>query len=168
MSFTNYGSFSPTLNLTKAVPSTVAAFKSLNADEQLSLLWQLYKNADMGSWIAIAAPGAARLQLTEGLVNQIKSKSPREQLQLLRELANQANTSASRAYGIFNGNNKLTFWHQLASLMQSGELAQIPEDYQLSSPAAEVLNKISQLDFGRQVQVLRRVLIDMGKDPFAP
>ncbi|MGB7445018.1 MAG: orange carotenoid protein N-terminal domain-containing protein [Coleofasciculaceae cyanobacterium] len=168
MSFTNYLSFSPSLNPTKAVPSTVAAIKSLNADEQLILLWQIYKSTDMGGWIAIAAPGAARFKLTEGLINQIKGMSPSEQLQLLRELANQANTSTSRAYGVFNGNNKLTFWYQLASLMQSGELVPVPENFQLSPSAAEVLNKITLLDFGRQVQVLRRLFLDMGQDPFAP
>ncbi|MGQ4648150.1 orange carotenoid protein N-terminal domain-containing protein [Lyngbya aestuarii] len=167
MSFANYQSFNPTLNQTKAVPNTVAAFKRLNGDEQLGLLWLIYEYLDRGGWSTIASPGVARLQLTGGLLDQIKAMSHTKQSQVMRDLLNQADTPITRAYGILSNNNKLAFWYQLAGLVGSGEFVPVPPDYQLSPAAAEVFDKIALLDFGRQIQVLRQVMLTMGIDPLA-
>ncbi|MGK7914870.1 MAG: orange carotenoid protein N-terminal domain-containing protein, partial [Prochloraceae cyanobacterium] len=59
--------------LADAVPATIALFKRLSVDDQLGLLWFAY--TEIGRSITPAAPGAARLQFAEGLLNQIKQMS---------------------------------------------------------------------------------------------
>ena len=52
------------------IPATIALFDQLGVDDQLAYLWYAY--TEMGKTITPAAPGAARLQLAESLLNQIK------------------------------------------------------------------------------------------------
>ncbi|MFN7659717.1 MAG: orange carotenoid protein N-terminal domain-containing protein, partial [Dolichospermum sp.] len=94
---------------TDAIPATIAVFKALSIDDQLAVLWYAY--TEMGRSITPAATGAARLQLAEGLLNQIKQMSHPEQLEVMRDLAAQRNTPISRAYGILSVNTKLAFWY---------------------------------------------------------
>jgi hypothetical protein len=82
---------------------------------------------------------AARLQLAEGLLNQIKQMSHTEQLQAMRDLASNKNTQISRSYGILSANTKLAFWYQLAQWMTQGFVVPMPVGYQLSSAGAQVI-----------------------------
>ncbi len=159
-----------TLNLsaietgTQAVPSTVAAFNRLSVDDQLAVLWFAY--TEMGRSITPAALGAARLQFAEGILNQIKQMSHDEQLQVMRDLANKVNTPISRSYGLLSTNTKLAFWYQLAEWMGT-LVVPVPSGYELSATASEVLNTIKALDFGQQITILRKSVVDMGVDPLA-
>jgi hypothetical protein len=150
---------------TDAVASTVALFNSLSVDDQLAVLWYAY--TEMGRSITPAATGAARLQLAEGLLNQIKQMSHAEQLQVMRDLAAKRNTAISRSYGVLSPNTKLAFWYELSELMVKGFVVPMPANYQLSRDGAQVLEALKQLDFGQQITVLRKVVTDMGVDPLA-
>ncbi|MDJ0734594.1 MAG: orange carotenoid protein N-terminal domain-containing protein [Nostocaceae cyanobacterium] len=141
------------------------AFKRLNIDDQLGLLWFAY--TEMGKSITPAAPGAARLQLAEGLLNQIKQMSQEEQLQAMRDLAAKKNTQICRSYGVLSANTKLAFWYELAELMSKGIVIPVPVGYQISRDASQVLATITELDFGQQITVLRNAVVDMGVDPLA-
>jgi len=159
--------FSGTFNYktTDAIPATIAVFKALNIDDQLAVLWYAY--TEMGRSITPAATGAARLQLAEGLLNQIKQMSHPEQLEVMRDLAAQRNSSISRAYGILSVNTKLAFWYELSELMVKGFVIPVPTGYQLSRDGSRVLETLKELDFGQQITVLRKVVSDMGVDPLA-
>lgn len=159
--------FSGTFNYktTDAIPATIAVFKALNIDDQLAVLWYAY--TEMGRSITPAATGAARLQLAEGLLNQIKQMSHPEQLEVMRDLAAQRNTPISRAYGILSVNTKLAFWYELSELMVKGFVIPVPAGYQLSRDGSQVLETLKELDFGQQITVLRKVVSDMGVDPLA-
>lgn len=150
---------------TDAIPATIAVFKALSIDDQLAVLWYAY--TEMGRSITPAATGAARLQLAEGLLNQIKQMSHPEQLEVMRDLAAQRNTPISRAYGILSVNTKLAFWYELSELMVKGFVIPVPAGYQLSRDGSQVLETLKQLDFGQQITVLRKVVADMGVDPLA-
>ena len=113
-----------------SIPATIALFDQLNVDDQLAYLWYAY--TEMGKTITPAAPGAARLQLAEGLLNQIKQMSREEQTKVMRDLASRADTPISRAYGFFSVNTKLAFWYELGELMKQGIIAPIPPGYQMS------------------------------------
>jgi hypothetical protein len=162
-------SFSSALNYstqtTDVVASTVAVFQSLSVDDQLAVLWYAY--TEMGRSITPAATGAARLQLAEGLLTQIKQMSHAEQLQVMRDLAACRNTPISRSYGIFSANTKLAFWYELSELMVKGFVVPVPTDYKLSRDGSQVLEALKQLDFGQQITVLRKIVVDMGVDPLA-
>ncbi|MES1021514.1 orange carotenoid protein N-terminal domain-containing protein [Gloeocapsa sp. BRSZ] len=157
--------FDSSTQFADAVPATIALFKRLSVDDQLALLWYAY--TEMGRSITPAAPGAARLQLAEGLLSQIKAMSHAEQLQVMRDLAANRNTAISRAYGVLSTNTKLAFWYELSVLMDRGIVVPMPPGYQPSSAVTEVLEAIKSLDFGQQITVLRSAVVDMGVDPLA-
>ena len=145
------------------IPATIALFEQLSVDDQLALLWYAY--TEMGRSITPAAVGAARLQFAEGLLNQIKQMPEAEQMQVMRDLANRADTPISRSYGYFSVNTKLAFWYELAELMKQGTVAPVPTGYEMSRGVATVLEAIKKIDPGQQITVLRNTVLDMGFEP---
>ncbi len=153
-------------NIFATVPQAVEAIQRLSIDDQLGLLWVLYKN--MGSLVTPAAPDASeRIKIAGGLIYEVVSLSHEEQLEFMRDLVAQVNTPLTRAYGTLTSNNKLAFWYQLAEWMRSGEVIAIPEGYQLSAPANAVLNKVVTLEFNQQIAVLLLIVGKMGINPLA-
>lgn len=148
-----------------AVATVFEQYSRLSVDERLGLLWFTY--LQLGKSITPAAPGAARLQLAEGLLNQIRAMQPSDQLQVMRDIAGRANTPESRAYGVFSANTKLGFWYQLAVWMEDGSVISVPVGYQLTPQAKQVLGALSNLQMSQQITVLRSAANDMGVDLFA-
>lgn len=148
----------PVLTLTDRI-------KRLSTDDQLALLWYIY--TDLGKAITAAAPGAARLHLAAGLLNQVQQMSQAEQLQFMRDLVNQVSNPATRAYGVLTANTKLAFWYQLAEWMTQGSVIPMPDDYRLSAEAEKSLVDLKLLDRGQQITILRNVVVGMGVDPLA-
>ncbi|MFP4133683.1 MAG: orange carotenoid protein N-terminal domain-containing protein [Halothece sp.] len=147
-----------------AVETTLQEFQKLSTDEQLAALWFIY--LETGKSITPAAPGAARLQLAQGLMDQVKAMSHQEQLQFMRNLVEKVNTPESRSYGVLSPNTKLAFWYRLAQWMEEGTVVAMPSGYQLSQPGRQVIGKIQNLDFNQQITLLRRCVVDMGVDAF--
>jgi len=144
------------------IPAIIALFDQLSVDDQLALLWYAY--TEMGKTITPAAPGAARLQFAERLLNDIKQMKNEEQMQVMRELAKRADTPISRTYGYFSVNTKLAFWFELGELMKQGLVTPVPTGYQMSPGVQVVLDSIKKLDAGQQITVLRNTVVDMGFD----
>lgn len=157
-----YPSSSPSID---AVAETTSLFESLSVDDKLALLWFIY--TELGRSITPAAPGAARLQLAEGLLNQIKQMSHAEQLQVMRDLVAKVGTPITRSYGVLSANTKLAFWYQLAEWMKAGFVVPMPPNYELSRDGQKVLEALKQLDMGQQITVLRNAVVNMGVDPLA-
>ena len=145
------------------VPATIARFNQLNAEDQLALIWFAY--LEMGKSITIAAPGAASMVFAEQTMNEVKKMTPLQQTQVMCDLANRADTPVCRAYATWSANIKLGFWYQLGKWMDEGQVAPIPDGYQLSANASAVLDAIKVLDPGQQITVLRNAVVDMGFDP---
>ncbi len=145
------------------VPAITARYNLLSAEDQLALIWFAY--LEMGKTITIAAPGAARMQFAEPVLNQIKAMSFAEQSQVMVDLANRADSAIARTYAIWSVNIKLGFWYRLGEWMEQGLVAPIPEGYQLSANAASVLTSLKNIDAGQQITVLRNFVVDMGFDP---
>jgi len=153
----------PGTRVADAVPNTTDKFNQLSVDDQLAFLWDAY--TELGRSITPAAPGAANLQLMEGLLNQIKQMSPEKQMQVMRDLANRTDTPISRSYGAFGVNAKLGFWYQLGEWMKQGLVTPMPSGYQMSSDVKAVLEAVQKLDGGQQITVLRNTVVDMGFEP---
>ena len=145
------------------VPALTARFALLNAEDQLALIWFAY--LEMGKTITIAAPGAARMQFAEPVLNQIKAMTFAEQSQVMVDLANRSDTDICRTYAFWSVNIKLGFWYRLGEWMDEGLVAPIPVGYQLSANAASVLSSVKGIDAGQQITVLRNFVVDMGFDP---
>ena len=148
-----------------AVETTLQQFQQLSTDEQLAALWFIY--LETGKSITPAAPGSARLQLAQGLMDQVKTMNHQEQLQFMRNLVEKVNTPEARAYGVLGTNTKLAFWYRLAQWMEDGTVVPMPSGYQLSKTGKQVIGKIQNLDFNQQITILRRCVVDMGVDAFA-
>jgi hypothetical protein len=140
------------------------AFRGLEVDDQLALFWFVYK--EMGSSVTPAAPlaGTASDAIAEGLFNQVKKLSHEEQLQLQRDLINKADTQLSREYGSLSDTTKLLFWYLLAQGMDNGTIIPMPENYELSSSAQQVLDQIKQKEFEQQITIFRDYVGPMGAE----
>ncbi|AFZ45309.1 Orange carotenoid-binding protein [Halothece sp. PCC 7418] len=149
----------------EAVDTAITQFQQLTTDDQLAALWFIYLQT--GKAITPAAPGAARLQLAEGLLNQVKAMSHQEQLQFMRNLVEKVNTPETRAYGVLSANTKLAFWYRLAQWMEDGTVIPMPYGYRMSEKGTQTLAKIEWLEFNQQITILRRIVVDMGVDPLA-
>ena len=145
------------------VPALTARYNLLSAEDQLALIWYAY--LEMGKTITIAAPGAARMQFAEPVLNRIRGMNFAEQSQVMCDLANHADTELARWYASWSVNIKLGFWYQLGVWMEHGIVAPIPAGYQLSANAAAVLESLKTIDKGQQITVLRNFVVDMGFDP---
>lgn len=145
--------------------SQLSAFQSLDTDEQLALFWFIY--TEMGEAITPAAPGASTVSpaIAEGLFDQVKQMSHEEQLQVMRDLIGKKNTLISREYGALSDTTKLLFWYLLAQGMETSAIIPLPEDYQLSSSAKQILEQIKQLEFSEQITLFRDYVSPMGVDP---
>ena len=75
-------------NLKDNPEQALQAFRRLNVDDQLALLWFVYTK--MGDSITPAAPGRAGEDIAETLYNQVKAMSHDEQLQAQRDLLSNA------------------------------------------------------------------------------
>ncbi|MCX5969566.1 MAG: orange carotenoid-binding protein [Cyanobacteria bacterium] len=145
------------------VPALTARYNLLSAEDQLALIWYAY--LEMGKTITIAAPGAARMQFAEPMLNRIRGMNFAEQSQVMCDLANHADTELARWYASWSVNIKLGFWYKLGEWMEQGVVAPIPAGYQLSANAAAVLESLKTIDKGQQITVLRNFVVDMGFDP---
>lgn len=144
------------------VPATIARFNQLSIEDQLAWIWFAY--LEMGKTVTIAAPGAARMQFAEPVLEQIRKMSFQEQTQVMFDLANHADTPICRTYATWSVNIKLGFWFQLGQWMEQGLVAPIPAGYQLSANAAAVLQTLREADSGQQITILRNSVVDMGFD----
>ena len=144
------------------VPAITARYLLLSAEDQLALIWYAY--LEMGRTITVAAPGAARMQFAEPVLQQIRGMSFAEQSQVMCDLANRVDTTIGRTYAAWSVNIKLGFWYQLGEWMAAGLVAPIPKGYQLSANASSVLAAVKGADQGQQITLLRNFVVDMGFD----
>jgi hypothetical protein len=143
--------------------AAVAAFERLAVDEQLALLWYVYTK--VGNSVTPAAPDAASPEIVEGLFNQFKELSHDQQLAEMRNLAIKRSTVISREYGALSANSKLALWYRLAQGMEAGTIVPMPDEYQFSDDARELIAVVETIDFERQITFLRRAVLPMGSEP---
>lgn len=138
------------------------AFKGLNVDDQLGLLWVVYTK--LGNSITPAAPGASGSEIAQGLFNQVKELPHKQQLQVMRDIASNANTLISREYGSLSPETKLAFWYFLAQGMENGTIIPMPEDYELSQQGQSLLGQLESMEFNQQIDFLRGAVLPMGAE----
>jgi hypothetical protein len=154
-------------SLSNINPNLTSAFTALSTDQQLALLWFVYK--EVGKSITPAAPGASTASPTiaEGLFKQVLEMPHEQQLQVQRDLVEHTNSLISREYGALSDTTKLLFWYLLAQGMDRQEIIPMPDGYVLEPPAAQCLTELQQLNHSEQITVLRNFIADMGADPNA-
>ena len=146
------------------ISQALKAMQGLDVDEQLGLFYFIYK--EMGGAVTPAAPGASTVStdIAEGLFNQVKELPHDQQLQLQRDLINNADSQYTRMYGSLSDTTKLLFWYRLSQGMDSAVIIPLPSDYKLSSQAEEVLNQVKGLAFEQQITLFRDYVGPMGAE----
>ena len=138
------------------------ALEGLTTDDQLGLLWFVYTK--LGKSITPAAPGASGSEIAQGLFNQVKELPHEQQLQVMREIVEKANTQLSRQYGSLSPETKLAFWYFLAQGMESGTIIPMPPDYEFPEAGNVLLGRIENMDFQQQIDFLRGAVLVMGAE----
>jgi hypothetical protein len=150
-----------------SIRECVQSWQALDVDQQLALFWFIYK--EMGAAVTPAAPAASTVspEIAESLFNQVKELSHEQQLQIQRDLINKADTEIGREYGSLSDTTKLLFWYRLAQGMDSNVIIPLPAGYRLSSEAENLLNKVKELPFEKQINLFRDYVSPMGAEPKA-
>jgi hypothetical protein len=146
-------------------PDLTLTFTALSTDQQLALLWFIYK--EVGKSITPAAPGASTASpvIAEGLFKQVLEMAHEEQLQVQRDLVEHKNSLICREYGALSDTTKLLFWYLLAQGIDNSEIIPMPEAYALEPQASQCLSQLQQLDHSEQITILRSLVAEMGVDP---
>lgn len=135
------------------------AYKKLGVDDKLAWLYFIYEA--MGEEITPAAPTAADPSLAPILLGDFYELSQDDQLAVMREIVNGADTEYSRAYGGLGANNQLLVWYGWAQAM-GDTVVDLPADYESSDPVEDLLAQLEELDFQEQISVLREIASQMG------
>ncbi|PSN17785.1 Orange carotenoid protein [filamentous cyanobacterium CCP5] len=144
--------------------TAVQVFLGRSTDEQLALLWYVYKQ--MGDRVTPAAPGAAADGIAAGLYDQVKVLPQNRQLETMRAIAQSTQQDQiSREYGSLSDNTQLAFWLFLARGMDAGDIIPMPESYDLTAEGQDWLAAIETMDFETQITVLRNSVQAMGGEP---
>lgn len=138
-------------------------FKQLTVDDQLAVLWYVYRYICSES--GMKEPDGTAPDNSDELFNKAKGLSQDEQLQLMRDLLKGTNKDVAGEYQALTNNTKLAFWYQLAQGMERSEIIQAPSDYQLSSEGKTLLSGLEPIGFEQQFIFLRDSLLSDGGKP---
>jgi len=141
------------------VKTALRQFEQFDADTQLALLWYGYLDIKEN---LTPAPGHKVEGLAQAIYDGIRPRSEEEQLQAQRDIANRADTPVSREYGALSPSAKLEVWLLLARGMETGEIVNVPDEYQLPESTQDFVNSIKQLDFEQRINFTRNAVSQMG------
>lgn len=141
------------------VKQPLERFEKFDADTQLALLWYGYLDLKDG---LTPAPGHKVEGVARAVYDRIVPLSHEDQLQAQRDIANRADVELSREYGALSPSAKLEVWLLLAQGMESGEIVNVPNDYQLPEHTQEFTQSIKSLDFEQRINFTRNAVSQMG------
>lgn len=81
-----------------------------------------------------------------------------DQLQVQRDLLIGKDRPEFQTYKEYSSNQKLFFWYCLAQEMEQATVVQVPDDFQLSPDAQQLLDSVQNLSFTNQLVFLRDVV----------
>jgi len=142
-----------------AVKEPLKQFENFDADTQLALLW--YGYLDIKEQLN-PSPDHNTDGISRTIFNKVAVLSKDEQLQAQRDIANRADTPISREYGAASPPAKLEFWLLLAQGMESGDIINVPDDYNLPEHTQEFANQVKELDFEERINFVRNAVAKMG------
>ena len=140
------------------VNEKVYHFHSLGMDEQLAILWYLYQDFVKGNITPEAERPDENLEKSEGLIEKVLQMSPEDQLQVQKDIIIGKNGSALQAYQKYSSNQKLFFWYRLAEEMEKSNAVKVPDDYQLSPDAQQLLDAVKKMEFSEQLVFIKNVV----------
>lgn len=141
-----------------AVEEKVYHLHSLGMDEQLAVLWYIYRDFVKENVTPEAERPNENLEKSETLVDQVKQMSPEDQLQVQKDLLVGKDRAEFQTYKEYSSNQKLFFWYCLAQEMEQGNAVQVPDDYQLSPDAQQLLDAVKAFEFSQKLVFIKDVV----------
>lgn len=143
----------------------VEGFEKLSGDDKLALFYLMYKK--MGDSITPAAPAATEPNLAPILMGDFYNLSHADQLQVMRDIVNGADTEYSHAYAALKENNQLMVWFAWAQAM-GDTVVGMPADYQAPQGVNDLLGQAEKLDFEEQMTLMRELVGGFGYSQVQP
>lgn len=138
-------------------------FSRLSTDDKLAVLWYVYEAISRESRLEDPNNNTAPDNSSD-LFDRIKGISQDDQLQLMRDLLEEKETDLTRAYYQLSNTTRIAFWYQLGQGMENSEVIGMPEDYELSADAKELVSELTATGFEQQYVFMRSALLsDDGK-----
>ena len=142
----------------KVAEEKVYHLHSLEIDEQLAVLWYVYRDVVKDNITPEPERPNENLDRSEDLINKIKQMSPEDQLQVQRDLIIGKDGAEFQTYKEYSSNQKLFFWYRLAEEMERGNAVRVPDDFQLSPDAQQLLDSVTGLGFTQQLVFIKDVV----------
>ena len=144
--------------MSKVAEDYINQLKSISSDDQLAVLWFLYKDIAKGKITPEAEREGEELGKANSLVDKIKGMSQDEQLQVQKDILAGSDREEFNTYKSYTSNQRLFFWYQLAAEMEQGSVVEFPSDYQLSSEGKELLKNLETVGFDQQLAFMRNAV----------
>ena len=144
--------------MSKVAEDYINQLKSISSDDQLAVLWFLYKDIAKGKITPEAEREGEELGKANSLVDKIKGMSQDEQLQVQKDILAGSDREEFNTYKSYTSNQRLFFWYQLAAEMEQGSVVEFPSDYQLSSEGKDLLNSLETVGFDQQLAFMRNAV----------
>lgn len=138
-----------------ATEQKVYHLHSLGVDEQLAVLWYVYRDFVKDNITPEAERPDENLDKSNELIAKVKQMSPEEQLQVQKDLIIGKDGEEFQIYKEYSSNQKLFFWYCLAVEMERGNAVQVPDDYQLSPDAQQLLDSVKGLEFSQKLVFIK-------------
>lgn len=145
--------------LDEKTQKAIEGYDKLGTDDKLAFLYYVYEK--MGDSVTPAAPAATEPELAPILMSNYYTLSHEDQLNVMRDIVNRADTEYSRDYGALKENNQLMVWFAWAQAMGKTVVG-MPEGHSPSETIGNILKQIEALGFEEQISLLREVAGGMG------
>lgn len=144
--------------MSKVAEEKINQLHSLSDDDQLAVLWFLYKDIAKEQITPEPEREGENLDQANSLINSIKEMSKDDQLQVQKDILSGGEREEFNTYKSYSSNQKLFFWYQLAAEMEQGSVVEFPSDYQLSSEGKELLKSLKAIGFDQQLAFMRNAV----------
>ncbi len=141
--------------MSKVAEEKINQLHSLSDDDQLAVLWFLYKDIAKEQITPEPEREGENLDQANSLINSIQEMSKDDQLQVQKDILSGSDREEFNTYKSYSSNQKLFFWYQLAAEMEKGSVVEFPSDYQLSSEGKELLKSLETIGFDQQLTFMR-------------
>ncbi|BAB74920.1 all3221 [Nostoc sp. PCC 7120 = FACHB-418] len=138
----------------------IEQFRGFDIDTQLALLW--YGYLDLKEQLDSETNQPSVQDTAAALYDQIRALPQEQQLQAQRDIASGGNTDISRTYNALHSSPKIELWLRLARGMESGEIIQVPSDYELPLETKSFVDTVKALDFSQRIDFTRSIVLEWG------
>ena len=136
----------------------ISQLQSLKEDDQLAVLWYLYKDIAKNQITPEPEREGENLEESNSLIDSIKGMSQDDQLQAQKDLLAGNDREEFKTYKSYSSNQKLYFWYRLAAEMEQGSVVEFPSDYQLAAEGKQLLDSLKTIGFDQQLTFMRDVV----------